>query len=247
ERGYPLGILRSSLASCVPPKALNAILGLLSILPDEAVDPDSGASASIAVVVHVSDIDEIGEILRRLQFLPPGASVFVTTTEGVTAARLEQLLEAWSGTNEHTYELRVTPQSPGRDMADFFVGCRDVIQSDAYDLVIKLHMRRAPWKTMNRLRYFRRYQLDNLLSSPGYVRNVLSLFDREPELGIVFPPMIHIGYATMGRGWALLHPHAERLAKPARHPRPARHPSRRSPLRRYVDRTSCGVPRDDAA
>ncbi len=25
--------------------------------------------------------------------------------------------------------------------------------------------------------------------------------------------MIHIGYATMGRGWALLHPHAERLAK----------------------------------
>lgn len=213
ERGYPLGTLRSSLASCLPPKALNAILGLLSVLPDEAVDPDAGAAASIAVVVHVSDIDEIAEILRRLQFLPPGASVFVTTTEGVTAARLERLLEAWAGTNEHTYELRVTPQSPGRDMADFFVGCRDVIQSDAYDLVVKLHMRRAPWKTMNRLRYFRRYQLDNLLSSPGYVRNVLSLFDREPELGIVFPPMIHIGYATMGRGWALLHPHAERLAK----------------------------------
>lgn len=213
ERGYPLGVLRSSLASCVPPKALNTILGLLSVLSDEPVSSDSGSTLSIAVIVHVSDIDEIDEILRRLQFLPPGASVFVTTTEGVTAARLERLLEAWAATNEHTYELRVTPQSPGRDMADFFVGCRDIIQSDAYDLVVKVHMRRAPWKTMNRLRYFRRYQLDNLLSSPGYVRNVLALFDREPELGLVFPPMIHIGYATMGRGWALLQPHAERLSK----------------------------------
>jgi lipopolysaccharide biosynthesis protein len=213
DRGYPLGALRSSLASCVPPKALVSILGLLSVLSDETVTPDAGSTLSIAVVVHVSDIDEIDDILRRLQFLPPGASVFVTTTEGVTAARLERLLEAWAGTNEHSYELRVTPQSPGRDMADFFVGCRDVIQSDAYDLVVKLHMRRAPWKTMNRLRYFRRYQLDNLLSSPGYVRNLLALFDREPELGLVFPPMIHIGYATMGRGWAMLQPHAERLAK----------------------------------
>ncbi len=213
EGGYPLGVLRSSLASCVPPKALSSILGLLSVLSEKPVDPEAGSALSLAVVVHVSDVDEVDEILRRLQFLPPGASVFVTITEGVTAARLERLLEAWSGTNDHTYELRVTPQSPGRDMADFFVGCRDVIQSDAYDLVVKLHMRRAPWKTMNRLRYFRRYQLDNLLSSPGYVRNLLSLFEREPELGLVFPPMIHIGYATMGRGWAMLQPHAERLAK----------------------------------
>lgn len=213
DEGFPLDVLRSSLATSVPPKALNTNLGLLSVLSDEAVDPDGGSSLSIAAVVHISDVDEVDEVLRRLQFLPSGASVFVTTTEGVTAARLERLLEAWAATNTHTYELRVTPQSPGRDMADFFVGCRDVIQSDQYDLVVKLHMRRAPWKTMNRLRYFRRYQFDNLLSSPGYVRNLLSLFDEEERLGVVFPPMIHVGYATMGRGWAMLEPHAERLAK----------------------------------
>jgi len=213
RRGYPLDVLRSSLASSVPPKALNTNLGLLSVLSDTAVDPNSGSSMSIAAVVHVSDMDEIDEVLRRLQFLPSGASVFVTTTEGVTAARLERLLESWATTNGHTYELRVTPQSPGRDMADFFVACRDVIQSDRFDLVVKLHMRRAPWKTMNRLRYFRRYQFDNLLSSPGYVRNLLALFEKEPQLGVVFPPMVHVGYATMGRGWAMLQPHAQRLAK----------------------------------
>lgn len=212
EAGYPVDVLRSSLASCVPPKALNTTLGLLSVLSGRAVDPEAGSSLKLAAVVHISDLDEIDEVLRRLQFLPPGASVFVTTTEGVTAARLERLLETWASTNAHTYELRVTPQSPGRDMADYFVGCRDVIQSDQFDLIFKLHMRRAPWKTMNRLRYFRRYQFDNLLDSPGYVRNLLSLFEKEERLGVVFPPMIHVGYATMGRGWALLEPHAQRLA-----------------------------------
>ncbi|MCG7418135.1 rhamnan synthesis F family protein [Microbacterium sp. ACRRU] len=211
ERGYPLDALRGSLATCMPPKALNTNLGLLSVLPEEAIDGDGGSSLSLAAVVHISDPDEVDEILRRLQFLPRGASVFVTTTEGVTAARLERVLEAWAASTGHTYELRVTPQSPGRDMADFFVGCRDVIQSDRYDLVFKLHLRRAPWKTMNRLRYFRRYQFDNLLSSPGYVRNILGLFEHEPRLGVVFPPMIHIGYSTMGRGWAMLQRQAERL------------------------------------
>ena len=33
---------------------------------------------------------------------------------------------------------------------------------------------------------------------PGYVANVLALFQREPGLGLVFPPMIHIGYSDIG-------------------------------------------------
>ncbi|GEB44398.1 hypothetical protein MTE01_03430 [Microbacterium testaceum] len=212
-RGYPLDVLYSSLSSCVPPKALNTNLGLLSVLSDVAVDEGAGSSLSVAAVVHISDMDGVDELLRRLQFLPPNASVFVTTTEGVTAARLERMLETWASANSFTYELRVTPHSLGRDMADFFVGCRDVIQSDRFDVVIKLHMRRAHWKTMNRLRYFRRYQFDNLLSSPGYVRNVLALFEKEDRLGVVFPPMIHVGYSTMGRGWALLERQAARLSE----------------------------------
>jgi rhamnosyltransferase len=32
--------------------------------------------------------------------------------------------------------------------------------------------------------------------------NVLALFQKEPGLGVVFPPMVHIGFGTMGRAWA---------------------------------------------
>ena len=50
----------------------------------------------------------------------------------------------------------------------------------AYDLVIKVHTRTPRVVSVNTARYFRRYQVENLLSSPGYVANVLGLFQREP-------------------------------------------------------------------
>ena len=63
-------------------------------------------------------------------------------------------------------DVRVTPASKGRDMSDFFVGCRDVLLSGDYDLIVKVHSRRKQHKTMNVRRYFRRYQYENLLNSP---------------------------------------------------------------------------------
>lgn len=211
ERGYPLDLMRQSLARSVPPKALNANCAMLDVLSDTSRAYDQERPFRIAVVVHATELTGMGEILRRLEHLPSPADIYVTTTEGMSAGTLERLLESWAARNAHSYELRVTPASPGRDMSDFFVGCRDVLLSDRYDLVVKLHSRPAPRKTMNVRRYFRRYQLDNLLNSPGYTENVLGLFQAEPGLGVVFPPMMHIGYGTMGKGWAGLRAAAERL------------------------------------
>jgi len=98
-------------------------------------------------------------------------------------------------------------------MAAYFVGCRDVLTPGRYDLVVKAHTRQPRRRSANAVRYFHRYQLENLLSSRGYVRNLLRLFEREPGLGAVFPPTIHIGYATLGDGWGRYRDAAEKLAK----------------------------------
>jgi rhamnosyltransferase len=87
-------------------------------------------------------------------------------------------------------------------MSAFFIGCRDILESGRYDLVVKLHSRAPRKRGANIARYFRRYQLENLVSSPGQFANLLQLFEREPGLGAVFPPMMHIGYALAGRGWS---------------------------------------------
>ncbi|WP_019179492.1 rhamnan synthesis F family protein [Microbacterium yannicii] len=201
-RGYPAAAVWRHLSRTVPPKALNANGGMLEVLPSLSAYYDPSKPLRLAAIVHITDMEGVEDIFLRLGYLPHETDVFVTTTDGMWAARLEPLLESWATRFGHTFELRVTPDSPGRDMSDFFVACRDVLTQGRYDLIFKLHSRYSGDKTVNVRRYFRRYQLENLLDGAGYTENLIGLFQDEPGLGIVFPPMMHIGYATMGKGWA---------------------------------------------
>ena len=56
-------------------------------------------------------------------------------------------------------------------------------------------------------------QFTNLLNSPGYTANVVALFQREQGLGLAYPPMIHLGYPTLGRGWWSNKPGFTRLCR----------------------------------
>ncbi|MFD1715585.1 rhamnan synthesis F family protein [Amnibacterium flavum] len=212
--GYPVDLILGALVRSVPPRALATNLGMLEVLPDKT-SADEGAIAALRVlaVVHVSDVVASADVFERLGNLPPGYDLLVTVSDGMTAARLQQDIEMSGDIGFARLELRVVPPSPGRDMSDFFVGCRDVLLEGGYDIVVKVHSRRISRKTMNVRRYFRRYQVENLLNSPEYVRNLLTLFLREPGLGLVFPPMMHIGYGTMGNGWAGLSGAVDRLLR----------------------------------
>lgn len=209
-RGFPVELLLANLSRTVPPKALNTVGGMLEVLPGLGSTYDPARPFRIAAVVHVSDLDGVTEILERLRFLPGPYDLFLTTTDGKRATRLQQIVEE-SGVDAASFDVRVTPANRGRDMSDFFVGCRDVLLDDSYDLVVKVHSRRARRKTVNLRRYFRRYQLENLLDSHGHVEDLLALFQAEPGLGFVFPPMMHIGYSAMGSAWGGYRDDAEEL------------------------------------
>ncbi|WP_127818663.1 rhamnan synthesis F family protein [Microbacterium sp. CPCC 204701] len=213
DLGFPCALVWQNLARTVQPKALYAIGGMVEVLPDVDTAYDHSAPFRIAAIAHVSDLDGVQDLLARLGNLPSPYNLFVTTNDGKRAEKLQRILERRDDPNLAAVDVRVTPANRGRDMSDFFVGCRDVLLGGRYDLIVKVHSRRTRDKTVNVRRYFRRYQYDNLLHSRGYVANLLALFQREPGLGMVFPPMMHIGYATMGHAWGSLRDAAETLAR----------------------------------
>jgi rhamnosyltransferase len=98
--------------------------------------------------------------------------------------------------------VRVVASNDGRDQSAFLVTCRDALRGGDYDLVVKLHSKKSVQDGANNGDHFRQHQFMNLLNSRGYAANLVGLFQREPRLGLVFPPMIHVGAATLGRGWA---------------------------------------------
>lgn len=209
--GFDVSEVLAALARSVPSKALNTNLSLLDVVMDEAAP--APAPQRIAVLAHITDVEAAEVLIDQVECLPAGYDLYVTTTDGRKAGRLRSRLSNRDTPGFRRLEVRVTPASRGRDMSDMFIACRDILLSNEYDIIVKVHARPMSSKTRVVREYFRRYQLENLLGSPNHARAILSLFEREPGLGLVFPPMIHIGYQTMGRAWGVYRASAIRLAE----------------------------------
>ncbi|WP_454169915.1 rhamnan synthesis F family protein [Microbacterium paulum] len=198
--GYPLGLIWQDLARNVAPKIVNTDAAMLEILPGESNDYDPSNPLRVAALLHVFYPELTHDMMDRVDTLPSGYDVFVTTSDEEKAEQIRELIAARPARGLRRFEVRVV-SNEGRDQSAFYVGCRDVLRSVDYDLVVKLHSKKTPQDGYNVGRHFRRQQFHNLLDSPAFTAGVLALFQREKGLGIVYPPMIHIGYPTMGRAW----------------------------------------------
>ena len=212
RHGYPVDLVWRNLARNVQPKVLNTDAGMLEVLSDEAREPDPEHPLRLAAVAHLTKGDDVPRVIGALRAIPQPFDLYVTLTD---AGGVDEITAAVAGlglTRLAALDVRVVPPE-GRDMSALLIGCRDVLAEDRYDLIVKVHGRTPRQRSANARRYFSRYQLENLLSSPGYVRNVLALFAREPGLGVVYPPMMHVGYTLPGRAWSFYLPRAKQICE----------------------------------
>lgn len=209
--GYPVELVWQNLARNVPPRTLNADAGMLEVLPEVDVAYDEARPQRVAAIVNVVHEAMADELLDRIGYLPDPVDVFVTTPVAGLVDGLRERLAAREGARYANADVRLVPTRRGRHMSAFLIGCADVLVPGRYDLIVKIHSKRSRSKPYNVSRYFARHQIENLLSSPGYVRNLLALFQREQGLGVVFPPTMHIGLPMLGSGWSSYRKRVEAL------------------------------------
>lgn len=210
--GYPVAMLYQNLVKNAPPKSLYADASMIEVLPDVDVSYDAANPLRLAAVVHIFYEDMTDELLDRLVMLPDSFDLFITTTDQAKADAIQAVLDRRADAKVAYSEIRILPSNRGRDVSAFFITCRDVLEVGRYDLIVKIHSKKTVQDSYNAGRYFKYQQLDNVLHSPGYAANAVALFQKEKGLGLAFPPMIHIGYPTMGRGWYANKEPAEKLA-----------------------------------
>lgn len=198
--GYPIAKLWRNLARNVEPKVLNTDAGMLEVLPAVDTSYDSARPLRIVVIMHIFYTEMTGEMLDFADTLPESYDLVVTTPDAVRAADIRAAIDVRT-TRPRTVDVRVVDSNDGRDQSAFLIGCRDILLGEHYDLVVKLHSKKTPQDGFNIGRHFKNQQLRNLLDGSGYTANLVALFQKEPGLGLVYPPMIHIGYPTMGRAW----------------------------------------------
>ena len=201
QLGYPSDLVWQNISRSSQPKAVNTNAAMLEIMPDVDVSYDPERPLRIAVIIHLFYTELARELLDYCANLPSEYDLYITTTDDLKASVIQTVIDERGDPNVGSVEVRVLPSNRGRDMGAFFVGCRDILMGDDYDLVFKIHSKKTVQENLNAGNFFRRHQLMNLLNSPGYAANLVGLFQREPTLGIAYAPTIHIGYPTLGRGW----------------------------------------------
>lgn len=201
DGGYPVDMILSDVVRSAEPRVLNTNASLLEIMPDTDISYDKSAPLNLAAIVHIFYEEMTEELLKGVSYLPEPFDLYVTTTTEEKARHIEKVLVERADPQIKKYEIRVLPSNRGRDLSAFFVACRDVVTGGGYDLIFKVHSKKTVQRDAHIGDFFKRQQLDNILHSPGYVANLVALFQRHPGLGLVFPPTIHMGFPTLGGAW----------------------------------------------
>ena len=160
------------------------------------------SSRRIAAVVHIYYEDIAYEILAYMNNLPRGTDVFLSTDTELKASRIARIFEAYKFGKVTT---RVVPNR-GRDIAPKLVGYRDVY--DNYEYVLHLHSKKSVHN--NRLGSWRTYLYETLSGSPARVWDILEVFDRAPNVGMIMPQ--HYEYIRRWISWDGNYEECRRLA-----------------------------------
>lgn len=210
ETQYPTDLIWRNVVRTVEPRTLYTNLSMLEVLPDHDDGYRPDPSRRVAVLAHMYYDDMVDEVMSYLSRIPVGYDLFVSTSTAERKAAIETALGRY-GLGQA--EVRVTAQNRGRDMSSLFITFRDVLLSGRYDYMCRVHSKKSPQNEHNNGRLFKQHMYDNLLFAPGYIANILRLFEEHPTLGMVFPPVVQIGFPTLGHSWFTNREPAEELAE----------------------------------
>lgn len=165
-------------------------LHLNYVLPTEVVESEpSFPGPRVALVAHVYYMELFDEMLGYITSMPENSDVIVTTDTEEKCNLIQELMAS----TPYRVETRVVPNR-GRDVSALLVGARDVL--DKYDLVCFIHDKKVTQlQPLSVGAGFAEKCFENLLATPAFVKNVISLFEAEPRLGMLMPtPPNHADY-----------------------------------------------------
>ena len=209
--GYDTDLILSNLARTSKPRDLVTNAGLTWVVPQSASEETYAAAATqkVLAVAHIFYADMAEEILQRLSVLPKGYYLVATTSNEENQAQIRAVMERYGVKGE----VRVVASNRGRDIGAFLVDCNDVLASDKWDIVVKIHSKKSVQDDYNAAQLFKTHLYDNLLNSRAHVANILAEFAAHPALGMVLAPLPHMGYPTMGHAWFTNREPAQAVAK----------------------------------
>ena len=193
---YDCGLIWKNLRRTQNMADLKKRLHLNYVLSSKVVKKKVKKMPRIALVMHIYYEDLALYCRQYAESMPEGTDVYVTVPNEEKLAVVKEAFKDFP----LNLEFRLTGNR-GRDVAPFIVGCKDII--DKYDLICKMHDKRVYQVTPMSLGHSWSYKcFENLLKNKILVENIISLFEENPYMGMIAPPVPNHGpyYPVTGKG-----------------------------------------------
>ncbi|MFP1631687.1 rhamnan synthesis F family protein [Zhengella sp. ZM62] len=155
---------------------------------------------TVGVFIHAFYANMMPEFWALIERLPDNFHLYITTATDENKVLIEAFLDE-KGFPADRRDVRVVEQNRGRDMGSLFISFRDVIMENRHELCLRLHSKRTPQVARQIGESFKAHLFDNLVYTNGYIRNLYDMIEEQPDLGLIMPPTIHIGFGTLGHAW----------------------------------------------
>lgn len=199
ETEYPVDLIWDDILHQFSICDLKDSMKLIEIVPSRGND-DRPIGKKACVIAHLFYEDKLDESIPYLKNIPEGIDLYVTTSSEMKKQIIKRLLES----DGIGYRSIIVCRNRGREQAALLVECREIVKG--YDYLCFLHDKKTPGlisSTYASGSAFQNVLFENLLSSGGFIRRVIELFENNPRLGLLSPPNPRHGIysSTIGMEW----------------------------------------------
>lgn len=212
ETDYDVNLIWDNALRTMHMEDLYNSLHLDYILPRDYTMNPQPSKAKVALVMHLYFMDMLEESMSMAQSMPKTADIYITTN---TAEKVEQI-EKMIPKMLDGYRVKVIQtENKGRDVSALLVAAAPYIKD--HDYVCFFHDKKTGYvKPATVGEGFKYDCYENSLSSKEYVKNVINMFDQNPRLGLMVPPLPNNGDyypAVMNtKGWTSSYDCTKKLA-----------------------------------
>ena len=134
----------------------------------------------VAIHIHIFYENLINELIKKTNNIPVKYDLFISTNTELKKVLIESNIRNF--TNANKYEIQIFTNK-GRDILPFLLQLKYKINK--YKYICHMHTKKT--KYVNFGDEWRKYLFNNLLGSKEIISEIISDFEYNPKLGIIFP------------------------------------------------------------
>ena len=140
----------------------------------------------VAIQVHIFYVDLIKDIISKINNIPVKFSLFISTTSKEKKNIIEKYIKKNSCKLLYNYEILVL-ENKGRDVLPLIIQLKKIYHK--YRFICHIHTKKSLHSKMGD--EWRNYLFNNLLGSKDIISEILTDFENNDKLGLIFPKIYY--------------------------------------------------------